>query len=85
MDITTTSNAVKRAPVQSDRFGGPRKIELRAGTVAWWEHEEAWMAYTGGSGWDPQSAEVIAARHGFGYREMTDLLGHEPTTWKPVF
>lgn len=71
----------RRAPVQSDRFGGSRKIKMEAGTVSWIEHEEAWMAYTGGTGRNLQSADRIAERGGFGYREMTDLLGHEPTTW----
>lgn len=30
-----------------------------------------------------QSAERLAERGGFGYWELTDLLGHEPKTWQP--
>lgn len=66
-----------RIPVQRDK-GRP------AGTVTWDEHLEAWRAYNErypGTGWH-QSADVIAQRGGFGYREITSLLGHEPTTWK---
>jgi hypothetical protein len=80
----------RRAPVQGDSThwlakGHPRR-EPNAhppGTVAWWEHVEAWEVYHKLYGND-QSAERMAERSGFGYLEMTDLLGHEPTTWKPV-
>ena len=30
-----------------------------------------------------QSAERIAERGGFGYWEITELLGREPNTWEP--
>lgn len=73
----------KRAPVQgsrSDRHGG----ELKAsGSVSWAEHLEAYAAYSAKYG-SSQSADRIAERAGFGYWEMTDLLGHEPTTWLPI-
>lgn len=68
----------RRAPVQAsyESRGRPRKP---AGTVAWWEHEKAWEDY--GARYSSQDAERIAERGGFGYWEMTDHLGHEPTTW----
>lgn len=68
---------MRRAPVQ----GEPRYRRV-AGTVSWDEHEEAWREYARRFG-PYQSAERIAERHGFGYSEMTDLLGREPTTWEP--
>ena len=59
---------------------GPRQ-KHPAGTISWDEHMEAWKAYDaklrGG-----QSAERIAERHGFGYAELVELLGREPTTWE---
>ena len=64
----------RRAPVQGDYRVRP------AGTVAWWEHLEAYTAYAARYG-KSQSAERLAERAGFGYQEMTTLLGHEPTTW----
>lgn len=56
------------------------------GTVAWWEHEEAWVDYArrypyAGS---RQDAERVAERGGFSYAELTNHLGHEPTTWRPT-
>lgn len=64
--------------------GDPRREPWarRAGTVSWEEHERAWRAYADRYGSD-QSAERIAERGGFGFREMTALLGHEPRTWEP--
>lgn len=67
----------RRAPVQGESRRDGRGLKP-AGTVAWWEHEKAWEPY--GARYS-QSAERIAERSGFGYWEMTDLLGHEPTTW----
>lgn len=69
----------RRAPVQGD-FGEPRHA---SGTVAWVEHVEAYTEYAARFG-TSQSAERLAQRGGFGYREITGLLGHEPTTWKVV-
>jgi len=75
-----------RAPVQSDRFEGPpetRHLRVHpAGTVAWYEHETAWIAYNKKYRGN-QSAERIAERGGFGYIELTDFLGYEPKTWLP--
>jgi hypothetical protein len=65
-----------RAPVQpSKRHNKP------AGTIGWAEHAEAWRAYD--KKWRTnQSAERIAERGGFGYGELVEFLGREPTTWK---
>ena len=66
----------RRAPVQGDR-GKPH------GTIAWWEHEQAWEGYARrfpGSA-RQQGPERIAERGGFGYGEVLDQLGHEPMTW----
>lgn len=68
----------RRAWVQRER-------DKPAGTVAWSEHCEAWLGYERtypGSARD-QDAERINQRGGFGYYEMTDYMGHEPTTWAP--
>jgi len=52
------------------------------GSVAWSEHLLAWSDYARRYG-TSQSAERLAERGGFGYAELTDHLGHEPTTWEP--
>lgn len=81
----------ERAPVQRESCHFPaRRCKLHpvddprhiAGTVAWSEHLEAWADYARqyGSG---QSAERLAERGGFGYSELVEHLGHEPTTWEP--
>lgn len=67
----------RRAPVQSD--WKPKRVP--SGTVAWFEHEMAWQEYNRIYHND-QTAEVIAQRGGFGYNEITKLLGFEPTTWE---
>lgn len=69
------------APVQGEtesRLGPARP----RGVVAWWEHELSWQDYARRYG-TQQSAERIAERGGFGFNELTDHLGHEPTTWEP--
>lgn len=53
------------------------------GTIAWSEHVEAYGHYSAKHG-RSQSAERIAERGGFSYRELVSLLGHTPTTWKPA-
>lgn len=50
------------------------------GTIAWAEHIEAYGHYAAKYG-RSQSAERIAERGGFSYRELVSLLGHTPTTW----
>lgn len=52
------------------------------GIIRWWEHVEAWIGYARKYGTE-QSAERIMERGGFGYQELVDYLGHEPTTWEP--
>jgi hypothetical protein len=68
-----TPGTERRAPVQSDR-------EHPNGSVAWWEHEQAWQDYH--RRYPSQDAETIAKRAGFSYAELVDHLGHEPTTWQ---
>lgn len=68
----------KRAPVQGEH---DREHRRAAGTVTWDEHLEAYTAYADRYG-NSQSAERLAERGGFGYTEITKLLGHEPTTWR---
>ena len=72
----------RRAPVQ----GEPQR-HLRPsrgpGTISWEEHERAWAAYAQQYGRD-QSAQRIADRGGFGWYELVELLGREPTTWAPA-
>lgn len=68
----------RRAPVQADERGTQR---VGAGTVTWMEHEQAWQWYAGKYGSD-QTAERIAERGGFGYFEMADYLGRQPSTWR---
>lgn len=68
----------RRAPVQATRgVRGP-------GTIAWEEHLRAWTVYAATYGGGCQSAERIAERSGFDWRELVGLLGAEPTTWEPV-
>lgn len=84
--MTNVNVEERRAPVQGRhliprmRTGAPGEAY---GTVSWTEHEEAWRAYAKRYGTD-QSAERIAERRGFGYAELTELLGHAPTTWRPL-
>jgi len=75
----------ERAPVQGDGLyylKDARNIgSYPPGTIEWWEHEKAWVNYSLKYGVD-QSAEVIASRGGFSYKELINLLGHDPTTWE---
>jgi hypothetical protein len=59
--------------------GETAPVQSPYGTVAWSEHVEAWDVYS--KRHQGQSAERIAERAGFGYGELTTLLGHEPTTY----
>lgn len=71
----------RRAPVQSEygdeKRGRPRRAP---GTISWAEHLKAYEGYAARFG-TSQSAETLAARGGFGYYELVDMLGHEPETW----
>lgn len=82
-----TDDTERRAPVQgTGRYWLPSGDQYRdakpPGTIAWSEHVEAWEEYARRYGHD-QSAERIAERHGFGWDELCELLGREPTTWRP--
>lgn len=72
----------RRAPVQGGDRGREGKKGWGPGAVAWWEHLLAWSGYAKSNG-RGQSAERMADRGGFGYGELTEYLGHEPTTWEP--
>jgi hypothetical protein len=73
----------RRALVQAEKtpLTGVRRF-VQAGTVSWEEHLAAWTQYALRFG-SSQSAERIAERGGFGYFELSALLGHEPKTWQP--
>lgn len=80
----------RRAPVQADHGAHlpadhPHRPDgaMPCGTIAWAEHIEAYGHYAAKYG-RSQSAERIAERGGFSYRELVSLLGHTPTTWKPA-
>lgn len=76
-----------RVPVQGDGSWWLPKDDPRGagshppGTVEWWEHEAAWHDYD--RRYPGQPAHVVAGRGGFGYGEITEHLGREPTTWRP--
>lgn len=79
----------RRAPVQAnahERNGRVRRPVGApgscAGTITWEEHERAFIGYAAQYG-HGQSAERLAERGGFGWWELVDFLGHEPTTWRP--
>lgn len=67
----------ERVPVQGDsrRDGRPE------GTIAWTEHQAAYVEYARRFG-TYQSAERIAERGGFSRQELFEFLGHEPTTFE---
>lgn len=69
------------APVQGDRAIPAGSPGHEPGTIAWAEHLEAYVDYSKRYG-TRQSADRIAERGGFGYRELVLFLGHAPTTWK---
>jgi hypothetical protein len=71
----------KRADVQGDYYLPKGTIGRYPGTVAWSEHEEAWAQYAR-DGHGGQSAQRIHDRGGYGYSEITKLLGHAPKTWR---
>ena len=67
-----TCRCGQRAPVQKTRG-----LMNQPGTIAWWEHEKAWIGY----GY-PQTADRMAECGGFDYAELVEFLGHEPVTWR---
>lgn len=65
----------RRVPVQGEG-------KKPSGSITWSEHVKAWEIYD--RKWRcGQSAERLAERGGFGWLELVDLLGYEPTTWEP--
>lgn len=70
----------RRAPVQGDHGKGGRWIHP-PGTIAWWEHLEAYAAYAREYGYS-QTAERIAERGGFGKFEAEKLLRGPLKTWE---
>lgn len=77
-----TCQPLKRVPVQAS-FPRPSKgIPGRPpGTIAWSEFLTAFKKYQD-KYHGRQTAEDISDRGGFGYWELTDLLGYEPETWR---
>jgi hypothetical protein len=83
--VESASVGERRAPVQAERDPLHREDRARDkpyGSVKWEEHLAAWTQYALRFG-SSQSAGRIAERGGFGYYELTALLGHEPKTWQP--
>lgn len=79
----------RRAPVQGDRcykmmtgHSARRPDSKPPGTIAWSEHLAVYERYRERYG-DSQSAERLAERGGFGFREIEMLTGAEPRTWLP--
>jgi hypothetical protein len=73
----------RRAPVQAEyRSLSCDRPPKPAGTVSWEEHKTAWHKYDRRFHCG-QTAERIAERGGFAYWEISEFLGHEPTTWRP--
>lgn len=70
---------MKRAPVQPEYWR--KGTGSTWGSITWEEHVEAWEAYNR-KYQSHQTAEDVAARFGFGYGEITELLGHPPRTWR---
>ena len=69
-----------RVPVQNEATNS-RRGGKPPGSVTWDEHVEAWTEYHR-QHWG-QDADTIALRGGFGFWELTDLLGHALETWEP--
>lgn len=60
---------------------GKRAPVVPGGSIAWSEHEAAWVAYSRVHG-TAQSADDIAERGGFSIGELADLLQRQPSTWR---
>lgn len=69
-------------PIDSETRTPAQGVYLKQeshGTIAWWEHEQAWQKYNqGGYG---QSATRMAERGGFDLEELTMYLGRPPETF----
>ncbi len=79
--MTRRDNQEPRAPVQGEKHPGHAGYRP-PGTITWSEHVEAWNAYAKRFG-TYQSAKRMAERGGFGWSELVQFLGREPSTWKP--
>lgn len=65
---------------EGGRLGRTSK-DIPDGFISWDEHHEAWAVYS--QRWSGQSSEDVESRGGFGYHEITKLLGRPPRTWVP--
>jgi hypothetical protein len=78
------SIAYIRAPAYGDESATP---PIPNGTVSWSEHLGAWREYAKfacAQVGDCDPPARVAELGGFTYREITQHLGHEPTTWRPL-
>lgn len=78
----------RRVPVFE---GGPHPIDCVApdyrarfvsGTIRWTEHVEAWNRSGAAEGNPNALTAEESAIHGFSWGTLTDLLGHQPRTWR---
>lgn len=69
-----TCMCARRAPVQGER-------DRAGGSITWAEHLEVYERYAAKYGCG-QSAERLAERGGFGYKEAERLLGRPLRTWR---
>ena len=74
---------MKMAHVLSDRTILKNRPGHDYGLITWEEYLEAYAEYAKRYG-NEQSAERLEERGGFGYKELIQLLGHEPKTWRKV-
>lgn len=71
-----------QARVQGEgRRNGVTEEDIPDGYIDWDEHYRAWEEYSRRHGVD--TAETIERRGGFPYRKLANLLGRNPTTWRP--
>ena len=71
-----TCTCGRRAPLQGESQPNP----VPRGTISWAEHLECHAAYAVHH--PGQSAERMAERGGFGWREFVNFTGHEPKSWR---
>lgn len=78
-EVVEALHVEKRWPVQGGPLARPKRPP---GTIADHEARVAYAAYAKLYG-TRQTFERLHERGGFGYQELTTLLGHEPKTWVP--
>jgi hypothetical protein len=72
----------KMAKIQGEgRRNGMTSNDIPDGFVSWEEHYMAWAKWAQRHP-EPATAEVIEREGGFNYRQMAELLGHNPVTWE---